>query len=255
MQRYTKLISLVLLLLAGIASGREVPDYDSPVMDFAGLLEPAEEQALEARILAYRDSTSNEIGVLIIPALDGDNLEDYSNRVFNKWGIGKGNDDNGVLLLIALQERKIRLEVGYGLESALTDLESGLIVGSTSDMATEFRDKNWAAGVNVALDGIIAAIGGDYVPPMPLDDMEPWYIPWLISVGFFALFFGIIALNIRAAYNRAKLAAGGKKVSWSSVIGSGWSSGGHSSSGFSSGSSFGGFSGGSSGGGGASGGW
>ncbi len=249
------LLIIALLLLPVVhACALDVPAYDSPLMDLAGLLDGQEKQEIIQRIIDYRDSTANEIGILIIPSLEGDNLEDFANRVFNKWGIGGKERDNGVLLLIALADRKIRLEVGYGLEPELTDIESGLIVGSTSDMAVEFRGKRWGAGINVALDGIIAAIGGEYSPPPLADDTFPWYIPWMISMFVFLMVFGSIALAIRSAYTQAKLASKDKPVTWSSFLSSGgWSSGGGSS--FSSGSSFGGFSGGSSGGGGASGGW
>lgn len=262
MRRITAIIFVIIITVIFIPGvlrtsaliAREVPEYDSPVMDLAGILNADEERVLERKIIDYRDSTAHEIGVLIITSLEGDDLETYANRVYNSWGIGGAEVDNGALLLIAMEERKIRLEVGYGLEAALTDIESGHIVGTSSDLAALFRQQQWATGIGVAIDGIIAAIGGEYVPEGPRGDMMPWYVPWLFSVFIFLMIFGIIAMNIRAAYTKAKLAAGGKSVAWTTVLGSGWSSGSRGR-GFSGGSSFGGFSGGSSGGGGASGGW
>ncbi len=257
MWRQAKLaVFLLLILTAGLAA-LEIPKYDSPVMDLANWLTPGQKAHLVQRIIAYRDSTSNEIGVLIIPSLKGENLETYANEVFNAWGIGKKQEDNGVLLLIAVAERRIRLEIGYGLEPALTDLESGRIVGTSSEMATDFRRGAHAEGIEAALNGIVAAIGGDYNPPAPTSDVWPWYIPWMMSLFVFMFVFGIITLNLRSAYTRAKAAAGDKSVTWRSFFGSGWGSGGggFGGGGFSGGSSFGGFSGGSSGGGGASGGW
>ena len=247
-------IVAAIILLAGIwaaqLSALDVPGYTSPATDLAGLLSADELSALNLRLLDYRDKTSHEIAVLIIPTLGDEAIEDYAHKVFNKWGVGKSDKDNGVLFLMALQEKKTRIEIGYGLEGDLTDAESGRIVGRNSPMAEHFRNQDWSGGINVVVDGIIAAIGGEY-EPVPEDTSSN-------NDFAFSIFPILIILIIIIVIARASKSAGGRRGGgWGPFIGgmgsggsSGWSSGGWSSSG--GGSSFGG---GSSGGGGASGGW
>ena len=114
---------IIVALLAVSAAALDIPKYSGPITDLGGLLDPSAKSTLEAKLLDYRRQTGNEIGVLIIKSLDGAGIEDYAHDVFAKWGIGKSGKDNGVLLLIALNDRKIKIEIGYGLEAEFTDLE------------------------------------------------------------------------------------------------------------------------------------
>ena len=111
-------IVLVLLLLscAVLVSALSVPSMNGPVNDKAGILRSSEETELAAFLNSVNNQTSVQIAVLTIPSLEGESLEDYSIRVVDSWKLGQKDTDNGVLLLIALEDRKIRIEVGYGLE-------------------------------------------------------------------------------------------------------------------------------------------
>ena len=125
-----------LALLAATASGAhalEVPPLTGRVVDRADVLSPATEAALTARLAAHEDSTSNQVVVLTVPSLDGEVLEPYATRVFRTWGLGQAAADNGVLLLVAVDDRQLRIEVGYGLEGDLTDALSGQIIRREKD--------------------------------------------------------------------------------------------------------------------------
>lgn len=130
------------------------------VHDEAHILSQPFIDRLENQLKEYEDSTSNEIAVLLISSLDGESLEDYSLRVAEKWQLGKKEKDNGVLLLIAVDDHKMRLETGYGLEGVLTDAVSSRII--RNELAPNFRQDNYEAGVSAGINAIIRAIGGEY---------------------------------------------------------------------------------------------
>ncbi len=132
------IICAVLLTFGSAALALPVPGYNSPVTDQAGILSSSARQQIEQKILAYRDASNNQIGVLIIKSLDGEPIEDFAHDVYVKWGIGEKGKDNGVLFLMSIDDRQTRLEVGYGLEGELTDLESGRLIGRQSVMADNF---------------------------------------------------------------------------------------------------------------------
>ncbi len=176
--------------------------------------------------------------MLIVPTLEHRSIEDFAYDVFNSWGIGQKNNNNGVLFVVAMQERKARIEVGYGLEAELTDLESGRLVSKYSPMATYFRKGDYAMGINAVVDGIIQAIGGEYNPPRPQKDPDD-YVP-LGQIIFFLIIIALISISRRRGFSHRRF--GGPFIGG---FGGGSSGGG---GGFS-------FGGGSSGGGGASGGW
>lgn len=231
---------LVLLMAAGLLTASPLPEYKGPINDLAGVLGPSDIQKLEAKAIGYRDQTGSEIGVLIVPTLGDRAIEDYAHDVFKAWGIGQKGKDNGVLFLVAIAEKKARIEVGYGLEGQLTDIESGRLVNMNSPMAEHFRNGDYAGGVNAVLDGIVQAIGGEYNPPKQTTrrsgDIPP--LP-IIGVVAFLLFMMIFRKDKSTGRRFGGPFSGGF---------GGSSHGGGGTGGFS-------FGGGSSGGGGASGGW
>lgn len=160
---------LVLLLMAMPLAGfsqRAVPAHEGIwVHDEAHILSAQTVQALEYQLQAHRDSTSNQIAVLIVPSLDGDDIDSYANRVFNDWKLGNKTNDNGVLLLIALQEKRMRIEVGQGLEGVLTDLMSSRI--NRNEVAPHFRVQDYDGGVQAGVSAIIQVIKGEYVNDAP----------------------------------------------------------------------------------------
>jgi uncharacterized protein len=258
LSRPIRLLTFLFLVVAGWilfvhpCCALDIPAYSSPVTDLAGVLTGGERQQLSADILDYRRKAGVEIGVLIIPTLDGMPLEDYAHDVFSEWGVGRASDDDGVLFLVAWEDRKTRLEVGYGLEGALTDLEAGRIVNKRSPMATHFRNGEVSAGVQSVIDGIKEAVAGDYRPPEGEHNSSS-------GLSHTAIFFLIMAFIFfmriaRAARMRRK--SGWTKGSFDDFWGGlgGMGGLGSGSGGSSSGGGFS-FGGGSSGGGGASGGW
>ena len=148
------------LLLASTAHALDVPPLAGRVVDLGGVLDDATEAALTARLAAHEDSTSNQIVVLTIPSLDGEVLEAYATRVFRTRGLGQADRDNGVLLLVAVADRELRIEVGYGLEGALTDAASGSII--RNEIVPRFRDGDFDGGVLAGVDAVLRAIDGEY---------------------------------------------------------------------------------------------
>lgn len=239
-----------MITLASSLYGLDVPLYTSPATDLADLLTADELGVLNQKLLDYRAQSGHEIAVLIIPTLGDEALEDYAHKVFNKWGVGKGAEDNGVLFLMALQEKKTRIEVGYGLEGDLTDAESGRLVGRTSPMADHFRSQDWSGGINAVVDGIITAIGGEYTEPQGRG--QETQFPFGIIIFIIVILMIIIGKIVDAVRGVSSSGGRGGWGTGGGFGGFGGFGGGSSSGGGGGGFSFGG---GSSGGGGASGGW
>ena len=130
------------------------------VHDEANILSQSAKMEIESMILAERDSTSNQIGVLIVPSLEGEVLEEFSLRVAEKWKIGQKGKDNGVLLLIALKEHSLRIESGYGMEGTLTDAIASRI--DRNEIAPRFRAGDFDGGVRAGVSAIIKAVKGEY---------------------------------------------------------------------------------------------
>lgn len=160
MARFLSFLFLLSITLVSHAQ-KAVPElWSMRVHDDAKVMSANGVTQLESQLKVYEDSTSNQIAVLIVPSLDGDVLEEYSLRVAEKWKLGQKDKDNGVLLLIAIEDRKMRIEVGEGLEGVLTDALSNRII--RNEIAPEFRRGDYEAGVVAGVNGIIKAIGGEY---------------------------------------------------------------------------------------------
>lgn len=159
------------------------------VSDFAGMLAPVEVEPLESKLVAYAQSTGNEIAVVTIPSLDGDPIEDYAVRLFEEWGVGDEKMDTGALLLIVRDEREVRIEVGYGLEPVLTDAESAVIIRNV--IVPAFRNGQYGEGINAASDAIISAIGGEYNPPAA-ESFGEINVDWFWLVFFVPVWLGSI---------------------------------------------------------------
>src|SRR6266702_2887067 len=149
-----------LVLFSASASALDVPPLRAHVNDYAGMLSSGAVQELEQRLSAFERSDSTQIVVLTIPTLAGENLEEYSIKVAEAWRIGQKGVDNGAILLIAKQERKVRIEVGRGLERKLTDLVSGRII--RNEMAPHFKGGDFDGGVVAGVAAIMAVTKGEY---------------------------------------------------------------------------------------------
>ncbi len=259
------LAAVVALAFACLADAAELPVLTGRVVDRADLIDAATETALVNKLAAFEAKSSDQLVVATIPSLEGEALEPYANRLFRAWGLGQAGQNNGVLLLVARDDRKIRIEVGYGLEGTLTDLHSKLIIDNV--IVPAFRVGDFAGGIARGADEILAVLSGDaaeVASRLKRSTERTEEIPWpsVIFVTIFCvIFFGSIGFTLLAPVYGRKIAPG--RYEWLGMevdtrgSGSGGSSGRSSSSSGGWSSSGGGFSGGggSSGGGGASGGW
>ncbi|MFN0049159.1 MAG: TPM domain-containing protein [Cytophagales bacterium] len=237
---------------------KELPQKPNPqilVNDFANVLSAEQKTALERKLFTYNDSTSTQITVVIENSIENEEVFDYSMRLAQAWGIGQKGKNNGLLIYIALQERKIRIQVGYGLEATVTDSYSKRIIEEV--MKPAFRNQQYYEGLDEATNYLISALSGQFKG----DGGAKGKLSGKSILIFLAILFGIFWLLSKFGggggtnYNRG--GGSGMSLLTGMLLGSALSSGRGSSYGsFSSGGgSFGGFGGGSFGGGGAGGDW
>ena len=134
--------------------------WGTRIHDETKTLSTASINELEQQLKAHEDSTSNQIAILIVPSLNGEPIEDYTHQVAEKWKLGQADKDNGALLFIALNDRKVRIEVGEGLEGVLPDAICNQII--RNELAPYFRQDNYEGGIRAATTAMIQAIGGEY---------------------------------------------------------------------------------------------
>jgi uncharacterized protein len=277
-----KSLSLLLLLVTATAVAYNFPPLSGRVIDQANLLSATAEAELSAQLAAHEQKTTNQVVVVTLNSLEGDAIEEYGVALGRHWGIGQKERDNGVLLLVAPNERRMRIEVGYGLEGTLTDAISSVIIDRR--LRPAFRAGDYEAGIRAGVDGILDVLENntpeDLKAPLqqdavPIDTIIPIMFFLFVIAQFFkrggqrllpSLAFGGIGGVITASLLHSLIAGGiagvvlfiliyllkggssggggGGSYGWTSGSG-GWSSGG---GGFSGG-------GGSFGGGGSSGGW
>lgn len=151
---------------AAVLAAPPFPALTGRVVDEAGILSPQAEAEINAQLSAHEQSTSNQVVVVTLKSLQGYDIADYANRLFRHWGIGQKGRNNGVLLIIAPNERKMRIEVGYGLEGALTDAESFSII--EREIKPPFRQGNYEQGIRAGVAAILAAINGEYQATPPI---------------------------------------------------------------------------------------
>jgi uncharacterized protein len=279
--RLIKLLSLSIFisLFLLVKSVFAYPEPVGFVNDFADVLSDEFEESLETKLTSFSDQQGPEVVIVTIESLEEDAIENYAEELFSEWGIGKKDEDNGVLFLAAISDRKMRIEVGYGAEALLNDAKAGRIIRDT--IAPEFKDEDYEAGIEKGADKIIASLNSeDSAEPTVSEEISPssilpliifaaifsylaaflarsksWWAGGVIGfiIGIFtslivALIFAVIGLlfDFILSSNYRKLKKAKKPTGFWSSRGGFWTGGG---------SSGGGFGGGSSGGGGASGGW
>lgn len=133
------------------------PQPKGYVTDDANLMTAQQVNRIEHRLSEYHKQTGIQIAVVTVQDMGGESVEEYANHLFHQWGIGQKGKDNGVLLLLAMQERKIRIEVGYGLESQLTDGFCGDVI--REHMGPLFKQKQYGQGFHDALEAIFQRLG------------------------------------------------------------------------------------------------
>ncbi|HXO18437.1 MAG TPA: TPM domain-containing protein, partial [Thermoanaerobaculia bacterium] len=191
--RYALAVLLVLLAIPLLA--KDVPFLSGRVDDTAGMLPPEARQRIEDKLKALEQQTGAQVAVLTVDSLDGEVLEDYSHKVAQTWGLGKKGKDNGVLLLISKSDRKIRIEVGYGLEGQLTDLQNHVIIDEI--MRPEFQRGDFAGGIEKGVGAIVSAVSGKGVPTpekpagrpndLPVAGRALFGLIFLVVIGTFSL--------------------------------------------------------------------
>lgn len=253
------LLLLLGLLPAFSGAAQSIPPRPNPqrlVNDLAGLMQGGEADQLESKLVAYNDSTSSQIAVVTVPNLDGDDIADYAQQLYEKWGIGQKGKNNGILILVAQQEHTARIQTGYGLEGAVPDAIAKRIISNT--LVPAFRQNQYYAGLDRATDQLIALAKGEYkadpADAQPQGGRTGTRFPfWLIILGMIILF--AIIRNRGGGGGRGNRGFGGGFIP-PIIFGGGFGGGGGGGfGGGGGGGGFGGFGGGSSGGGGASGSW
>src|SRR3954465_2253681 len=194
------IVILALLLMSPLAAwSQSFPALTGRVVDAANILQPDQRAALDAKLKAHEDRTSDQVVVATAPTLGDLTIEDYANRLLRQWKLGQAGKNNGVLFLVAPRDRKVRIEVGYGLEGSLTDALSKIII--TTAVAPRFQQNDFAGGLNAGVDAILSILTGDAEewqrraevredPRTPID-------PFMTILIFFAILY-VISRFMRA---------------------------------------------------------
>jgi uncharacterized protein len=156
------ILLVAFILLPGLASAIDVPFLSGRVNDYAQILSTGTVQRLTDSLKAHEDRTGNQVVVLTISTLGGDNIEDYANRVFNEWKLGQKEKNNGILVLVVPNDRSMRIEVGYGLEATLPDLAASRIISGV--MTPKFKNNDYDGGISDGVSSIIRILNGDALP-------------------------------------------------------------------------------------------
>jgi uncharacterized protein len=188
-RRVLGFVLLLLLPLAG-AAAKDIPPLTGRVNDTANLIPQDQRQRIEAQLAAFEKQTGDQVAVLTVDSLDGEAVEDYANKVGRTWALGQKGKDNGVLLLVSKGDRKMRIEVGYGLEPVLTDLQTKVIQDQV--IIPYFKKGDFGGGIEAGINAILSTIQGKPVQPAP--EAQPsgggggspsW--PGFLLFGLFAL--------------------------------------------------------------------
>jgi uncharacterized protein len=236
----------------------EKPKLQTSVYDYYGLLADTDKKALEQKLIRYSDSTSTQIVVAIIKSTEGENINYLGAQWGEAWGIGQANEDNGVLILLAREDRRVAINTGYGVEATLTDALSKRIIENI--IIPEFKEGDYYAGLDKGSDAIFSVLTGEFKEERPPEEDGDFPFGAFLPIIIFIVI--IIILSSRNRKSGGGKGGGRKKGMnlWDIIIlsnmgrggyNSGSSGGGFGSGGFGGG----GFGGGGFGGGGASGGW
>ena len=167
--KITLRLSLLLatLLAASILTGADIPYMTGRITDNAQILSPETLRLLTERLKEHEDRTTNQIAVLTVPTIHGESIEEYAVDVFEEWKLGQKEKDNGILIVVIPNDRRMRIEVGYGLEPTLTDGMAGQIIQSI--MTPRFKDGDFDGGITDGVNAVINVLGGAELPEMAHD--------------------------------------------------------------------------------------
>lgn len=191
-KRYYLLLIFFLLSLPLTAYSLDVPRLQGYVNDYAGMISSPAKSKIEDELRAFEQSDSTQIVILTIPSLEGENLEEFSIKVGETWKIGQQGKDNGILFIVSNQERRIRVEVGRGLEGSLTDLMAGRIIDQV--IKPRFKQGDFDGGFIAGVSAIINATRGEFQaeerPAQRRQSGFPPFLTFLMFLGIFTLIFG-----------------------------------------------------------------
>lgn len=180
------LVAIVVLVLTIARSfALEVPPLTGRILDRAGVLPAQTITSLTASLKTHEETTGNQVAVLILQSLEGEPLEPYAHRVITTWKLGQKDTDNGALLMVVVKDRKVRIEVGYGLEGTLTDIRSAQII--RNEIVPRFQADDLPGGITAGVEAILKTIEGTYTaaerPPRPADSGEMSTVLQYVGLG------------------------------------------------------------------------
>ncbi|WP_343487913.1 TPM domain-containing protein [Allomuricauda sp. d1] len=237
------------------------PEKETSVYDYVNLLSTSEKTALEQKLIGYADSTSTQIVTAIISSTEGENINYLGAQWGQKWGIGQADKDNGILILLAKDDRRIAINTGYGVEGSLTDAMSKRIIETV--IIPEFKQGDYYGGLDAGADAIFQVLNGEFKEERTFGDEQGFPLRSLLPfIIFFVILIILSRRRNRGGKGNNRGGRGGRAPSiWDIIILSNMGRSSGSGGGFGGGGSFGGggfgggFGGGGFGGGGASGGW
>lgn len=213
---------LCLLLIQPAAAFVDVPKLESPVTDLTGTLSPAQAQALESKLLAFEKTKGSQIAVLIVPTTQPEDIAEFGIKVADLWRIGRKGVDDGVIFIIAKDDRKFRLEVGYGLEGVIPDAIAKRI---TSEIVKPyFKNNDFTGGINAGVDQLIKLIECEPLPEpeqQPMQEFSQGGESAFLFILFGGLFVGSMLSSFFGSVPGALLAGGGSTLIASSLMGFG----------------------------------
>lgn len=243
------LISLALVIFNTNVFAQTFPEKSNRLVnDYVGVLTSEESNALEKKLVAYNDSTSTQLAIVIVQSLEGYEVSDYATRLAEAWGVGQKDKDNGVMLLVAIADKKITIQTGYGLEGVLPDAICKRII--ENEIKPAFKKSNFYGGIDNASTAIFKFAAGEYKADHYKKEKG-------LPFGLILVIF-IVAVVVMSRSKRNHQTIGGRGMGggfFPPFIGGGGSSRGSWGDFSGGGGGFGGFGGGSFGGGGASGSW
>ena len=259
-----KKIFLILLLSFGylISFAQDFPEKPTTLVnDYAGVLSASQKQSLESKLVAFDDSSSTQIAVAILKSVGDYDINEYAVELGRKWGVGQSGKNNGIMIVVAVGDRKISIQTGYGVEGALPDVYARRII--ENDIKPNFKAGDYYAGLDAGTTSIIKYTKGEYKNDKPKTSKSKNGISGIVLLIIIVV---IILIVKKGGGGGNSEVIGGRGASnalfWAMLFGSGggrgnsgWGGGGGGFGGGSSGGGFGGFGGGSFGGGGSSGSW
>src|SRR5262245_22257277 len=214
------ILGLLLSVVAFAAYALTFPELTGRVVDDAGILDPSTKAALERKLAEFETKTTGQLVVVTLKSLQGTSIEDYGYQLGRHWQIGQKEKNTGALLIVAPNERKVRIEVGYGFEGTLTDAVSRLIIENS--ITPRFRANDFAGGIGRGVDDIIQAVSVDSeewkARARQRPDDEPAFVDILVLMFFLFVFFMILRSVARRDRGYAQTGAGPRRGSRGPIL-------------------------------------